>query len=167
MNDLTVSFNYNRQDVMNFVFDTLSFEKIRCTLILIFNLTCLVIGIIFLIKKIWLLGILFVLVSLFVLPLILYLTYLAMAQSISEISSVVCTLKDNGINFITSLGDSTFEYKELFDVKITQELILVYLDDKKAIAIPKRAFKTRETATEFCAKLMERFSDAVVQKIKR
>ena len=160
MNELTVQYSYTKQDVINFVLDTISFEKIRCTLFLIFNLTTLIIGIVFLFKHLFLLGVFFIAVSMLVFPLVLFLTYKLMERSICVITGVVCTLKDNGIDFITNLGDSLFEYKEIYDIKVTDELILVYISEKNAIVIPKRAFKTKEASYNFTAKLLEDFKNS-------
>ena len=44
--DLTVSYQYNKLDVINFVLDSYSFEKVRCSLILILNSSLFVVGIV-------------------------------------------------------------------------------------------------------------------------
>ena len=48
MDDLTVSYQYTKQDIVNFVLDSYSFEKVRCTLLLVFNLSAFIAGVVFL-----------------------------------------------------------------------------------------------------------------------
>ena len=58
------------------------------------------------------------------------------------------------INIFKNYSIVTRLFKEIYDIKVTDELILVYISDKNAIVIPKRAFKTKEASYNFTAKLL-------------
>lgn len=164
-NELTVSYQYTKQDIINFVLDSFSFEKIRCSLFLIMNLTAFAIGIVFLLLKNYPLCVLFIGFSIIAFPIILFLSFITASNALKIITNVVCTLKDDGINFISNLGDNLIPYKEIHDVKVTEELIFLYISKGSALMIPKRAFKNREKSIDFAAALMERFKRATTPQI--
>ena len=158
MPDLTVSYQYTREDIMNFVLDTFSFEKVRCTLFLIFNLASFIIGVVFFCIHNIPLGCLFVAFSIMVFPLILFLTYITVRNSLRVLSSVVCTLKDDGVNFISNFGDTLIPFKDINDVKVTEALIFIYISKNSALVVPKRAFRDSTKAIDFAARLVDRFN---------
>ena len=157
MEELTVSFGYTKDDVMNFVLDSFSFEKVRCTLFLIFNITSFVIGTVFLFTGKIPLGIIFIAISIGIFPIMLILSYITIYNSLKVLSSVVCTLKSDGVDFISNFGQELIEYKDIFDIKITNQLIFMYLDKKKALVIPKRAFNSKDKALDFAALLVSKY----------
>lgn len=164
-NEMTVSYQYTKQDIINFVLDSYSFEKIRCSLFLIMNLTAFTIGLVFLCLKNYPLCVLFIGFSLIAFPLILFLSFITASNSLKIITNVVCTLKDDGISFISNLGDNLIPYKDVHDVKVTEELIFLYISKGSALMIPKRAFKNKEKAIDFAAALMERFKRATTPAV--
>ena len=155
MADLTVSYQYTREDIMNFVLDTFSFERVRCTLFLIFNVASFIIGVVFFCMHNIPMGCLFVAFSIMVFPLILFLTYITVRNSLRVLSSVVCTLKDDGVNFISNFGDTLIPFKDINDVKVTEALIFIYISKNSALVVPKRAFKDSTKAIDFAAKLID------------
>lgn len=162
MEDLTVTFQYTKQDIINFVLDSYSFEKVRCTLFLIFNISSFIIGLIFLILNKIHLGILFIGVSLVAFPIVLYASYITAKNSLKVITNVACTLKEDGLSYMSNLGDNVVSYKDICDVKVTEELIFVYVDKNSTFIIPKRAFKSLDKALDFAAVLTERYKKAVL-----
>lgn len=162
MEDLTVSFQYTKQDIANFVLDSYSFEKVRCTLFLIFNISAFTIGTVFLLTHKIPLGVLFIGVSLIAFPIVLYASYATAANSLKIITNVVCTIKEEGLSFMSNLGDNIIQYKDICDVKVTEELIFVYMSKNSTVIIPKRAFKSLDKAIDFAALLTERYRNARV-----
>lgn len=160
MDDLSVSFQYKKLDIANFVFDSYSFEKVRCTLFLIFNISAFIIGVIFLFMHKFPIGVLFIGISIIVFPLMLYASYLTASKSLNSITNVVCTLKDEGLSFMSNFGDNVINYKDICEVKVTEELIFVYVGEKSTLIIPKRAFKSLDKAIDFAALLTERYKKA-------
>ncbi len=160
MDDLSVSFQYTKLDIANFVFDSYSFEKVRCTLFLIFNISAFIIGVIFLFMHKFPIGVLFIGISIIVFPLMLYASYLTASKSLNSITNVVCTLKDEGLSFMSNFGDNVINYKDICEVKVTEELIFVYVGEKSTLIIPKRAFKSLDKAIDFAALLTERYKKA-------
>ena len=155
MEELSVSFQYTKPDIANFVLDSYSFEKVRCTLFLIFNITAFVIGTVFLFTHKIPLGIFFIGVSFVAFPLILYASYAAAAKSLKSITNVVCTLTEDGLSYMTNLGNNVISYKDILEIKVTNELIFVYVDKTSTFIIPKRAFKSTEKAIDFASRLIE------------
>ncbi len=160
MDDLSVSFQYTKLDIANFVFDSYSFEKVRCTLFLIFNISAFIIGVIFLFMHKFPIGVLFIGISIIVFPLMLYASYITASKSLNSITNVVCTLKDEGLSFMSNFGDNVINYKDICEVKVTEELIFVYVGEKSTLIIPKRAFKSLDKAIDFAALLTERYKKA-------
>ena len=160
MDDLSVSFQYTKLDIANFVFDSYSFEKVRCTLFLIFNISAFIIGVIFLFMHKFPIGFLFIGISIIVFPLMLYASYIIASKSLNSITNVVCTLKDEGLSFMSNFGDNVINYKDICEVKVTEELIFVYVGEKSTLIIPKRAFKSLDKAIDFAALLTERYKKA-------
>ena len=160
MDDLSVSFQYTKLDIANFVFDSYSFEKVRCTLFLIFNISAFIIGVIFLFMHKLPIGVLFIGISIIVFPLMLYASYITASKSLNSITNVVCTLKDEGLSFMSNFGDNVINYKDICEVKVTEELIFVYVGEKSTLIIPKRAFKSLDKAIDFAALLTERYKKA-------
>ncbi len=156
MEDLSVSFQYTKQDIANFVLDSYSFEKVRCTLFLIFNITTFVIGTVFLLTHKIQLGIIFIGISFIAFPLILYASYATALNSLKNITNVVCTLTDDGLSYMSNLGNNIVEYKDILEVKVTTELIFVYVGKTSTLIIPKRAFKSTEKCIDFASKLIEK-----------
>ena len=156
MEDLSVSFQYTKQDIANFVLDSYSFEKVRCTLFLIFNITTFVIGTVFLLTHKIQLGIIFIGISFIAVPLILYASYATALNSLKNITNVVCTLTDDGLSYMSNLGNNIVEYKDILEVKVTTELIFVYVGKTSTLIIPKRAFKSTEKCIDFASKLIEK-----------
>ena len=161
MDELTVSFQYTKQDIINFVLDSYSFEKVRCTLFLIFNISAFVIGLIFLLTGKIPMGILFIGVSVIAFPIVLYASFLTAANSLKVITNVVCTLKEDGLSYMSNLGDNIVSYNDISDVKITEELIFVYLNKNSTFIIPKRAFKSIDKAIDFASVLLEKSKSKV------
>jgi len=159
--DLSVSYQYNKYDIINFVLDSFSFEKVRCTLILIMNVSLFVVGLcsMVFVKNIAM-GVLLILFSIIVFPILLYMTYVTAYNSLKNITNVVCTIKDNGIDFMTNMGEHLIPYNEIMDVKVTEELIFVYFSKTSVFVIPKRAFVSVERAIDFSATLLERSNRA-------
>ena len=93
-----------------------------------------------------------------VFPLILFLTYITVRNSLRVLSSVVCTLKDDGVNFISNFGDTLIPFKDINDVKVTESLIFIYISKNSALVVPKRAFKDSTKAIDFAARLVDRFN---------
>ena len=162
MEDLTVSYQYTKQDIANFVLDSYSFEKVRCTLILIFNITAFIIGVIFICLQKPAIGVLFIGVSLIVFPMLLYASFITAEKTLRQITNVVCTIKDEGLSFMTNLGNNIIPYKDICDIKLTEELIFVYVGKNSTLMIPKRAFKSLEKALDFASALMSRFNNAKI-----
>lgn len=162
MEDLTVSYQYTKQDIANFVLDSYSFEKVRCTLLLIFNITAFIIGVIFICLQKPAIGVLFIGVSLIVFPMLLYASFITAEKTLKQITNVVCTLKDEGLSFMTNLGNNVILYKDICDIKLTEELIFIYVGKNSTLMIPKRAFKSLEKALDFASALMSRFNDAKI-----
>ncbi len=160
MDDLSVSFQYTKLDIANFVFDSYSFEKVRCTLFLIFNISAFIIGVIFLFMHKLPIGVLFIGISIIVFPLMLYASYITASKSLNSITNVVCTLKDEGLSFMSNFGDNVINYKDICEVRVTEELIFVYVGEKSTLIIPKRAFKSLDKAIDFAALLTERYKKA-------
>lgn len=160
MDDLGVSFQYTKLDIANFVLDSYSFEKVRCTLFLVFNISAFIFGVIFLFMNKIPLGILFIGISLIVFPLMLYASYITASKTLNNITNVVCTLKDDGLSFMSNFGDNIIDYKDICDVKVTEELIFIYVGKKSTLIIPKRAFKSLDKAIDFAALLTERYKNA-------
>ena len=156
MDDLSVNFNYTKLDIANFVLDSYSFEKVRCTLFLIFNITTFVIGSVFLFTHKIPAGILFIGVSFVAFPIILYISYITASNSLKVITNVVCSLTEDGLSYMTNLGNNVILYKDIIDVKITKELIFVYISKTGTIIIPKRAFKSVDKALDFASRLIEK-----------
>ncbi|MBR1942375.1 YcxB family protein [bacterium] len=165
MEELSVSYQYTKQDIANFVLDSYSFEKVRCTLFLIFNISAFTIGVIFLFMHKIPLGVLFIGVSLVAFPIVLYASYVTAKNSLKIITNVVCTLKDEGLSFMSNLGDNLIAYNDICDVKVTEELIFVYVDKNSTVIIPKRVFKSLDKALDFAALLTERYKNAILSKI--
>jgi len=161
MDELTVSFQYTKQDIINFVLDSYSFEKVRCTLFLIFNISAFVIGLIFLLTGKIPMGILFIGVSVIAFPIVLYASFLTASNSLKVITNVVCTLKEDGLSYMSNLGDNIVSYNDISDVKITEELIFVYLNKNSTFIIPKRAFKSIDKAIDFASVLLEKSKSKV------
>ena len=161
MDELTVSFQYTKQDIINFVLDSYSFEKVRCTLFLIFNISAFVIGLIFLLTGKIPIGILFIGVSVIAFPIVLYASFLTASNSLKVITNVVCTLKEDGLSYMSNLGDNIVSYNDISDVKITEELIFVYLNKNSTFIIPKRAFKSVDKAIDFASALLEKSKSKV------
>lgn len=158
--DLTVSYQYNKLDVINFVLDSYSFEKVRCSLILILNSSLFVVGIVSLFFNQIPMGIFLILFAIVIFPILLYLTYITARNSLKMITSVICTLKDEGLDFISNLGESLVPFKDIYEVKVTEELIFVYISKVNVLIIPKRAFTSREKAIDFAAALIDRCNKA-------
>ncbi len=156
MDELTVSFQYTKQDIANFVLDSYSFEKVRCTLFLIFNISAFTIGIVFLLTHKIALGVLFIGISIIAFPIILYISYVTARNSLKIITNVVCTLNNEGLSYMSNLGNNIIQYKDICDVKVTEELIFVYISKNSTLIIPKRAFKSPDKAIDFAALLTER-----------
>lgn len=165
MDDLSVSFQYTKLDIANFVFDSYSFEKVRCTLFLIFNISAFIIGVIFLFMHKIPMGVLFIGISLIVFPLMLYASFITASKSLNNITNVVCTLKDDGLSFMSNFGDNLVEYKDICNVKVTEELIFVYVGKKSTLIIPKRAFKSLDKAIDFAALLTERYKNTKLNNV--
>lgn len=165
MDDLSVSFQYTKLDIINFVLDSYSFEKVRCTLFLIFNISAFIIGAIFLFIHKIPMGVLFIGISLIVFPLMLYASYITASKSLNSITNVVCTLKDEGMSFMSNFGDNIVEYKDICEVKVTEELIFIYVGKKSTLIIPKRAFKSLDKAIDFAALLTERYQNAKLNNV--
>ncbi len=160
MEDLTVSYQYTKQDIANFVLDSYSFEKVRCTLLLIFNITAFIIGVIFICLHKPAIGVLFIGVSLIVFPMLLYASFITAEKTLKQITNVVCSITDNGLSFMTNLGNNIIPYKDICDIKLTEELIFVYVGKNSTLMIPKRAFKSLEKALDFASALMSRYNNA-------
>ena len=160
MDELTVSYQYTKQDIANFVLDSYSFEKVRCTLFLIFNITAFITGIIFIIMHKIPLGIIFIGISLIVFPTLLYLSYITAEKTLKQITTVACTLKEDGMSFMTNVGENLIPYKDICDIKLTEELIFVYVGKNSTLMIPKRAFKSLEKALDFASVLISRYNEA-------
>lgn len=160
MEKLTVSFQYTKQDIINFVLDSYSFEKVRCTLFLIFNISAFIIGIIFLLSNKIPFGVLFIGISIIAFPIILYASYITAKNSLKVITNVVCTLQEDGLSYMSNLGDNIVPYKDICDVKITEELIFIYVAKNSTFIIPKRAFKSLDKAINFAAALTEKYKTA-------
>lgn len=164
MDKQTVSFQYTKRDIANFVLDSYSFEKVRCTLFLIFNISAFVMGVIFLFLNKIPLGVLFICVSLIVFPLMLYASYITAEKSLKAITNVVCTIEEDGLSFMSNLGNNLIPYKDIFDVKLTEELIFIYISKTGTFIIPKRAFKSLDKAVDFAAVLTEKYKNAGLNK---
>lgn len=162
MEDLTVSYQYTKQDIANFVLDSYSFEKVRCTLLLIFNITAFIIGVIFICLQKVAIGVLFIGVSLIVFPMLLYASFVTAEKTLKQITNVVCSITDDGLSFMTNLGNNVIPYKDICDIKLTEELIFVYVSKNSTLMIPKRAFKSLEKALDFASALMSRFNNAKI-----
>ena len=162
MEELTVSFQYTKQDIINFVLDSYSFEKVRCTLFLIFNISAFTIGLIFLLSHKIPLGVLFIGVSIIAFPIVLYASYITAKNSLKIITNVVCTLKEEGLSYMSNLGDNIVPYKDICDVKVTEELIFVYVSKNSTFIIPKRAFKSLDKALDFAALLTEKYKKSIL-----
>ncbi len=167
MDEITVSFQYTKQDIANFVLDSYSFEKVRCTLFLIFNISAFTIGLIFLFTHKIPLGVLFIGISLIAFPMVLYASYATASKSLKQITNVVCTLKEAGLSFMSNFGDNVIAYKDICDVKITEELIFVYMSKNSTIIIPKRAFKSVDKAIDFAALLTEKYKNAQIISLQK
>lgn len=165
MEELTVSYKYTKQDIINFVLDSYSFEKVRCTLLLIFNITAFVTGIIFLFMHQINLGLFFIGISLIVLPIMLYASITTAQKTLSQISDVVCTLKEDCLSFMTNIGDNIIQYHDICDIKVTEELIFVYVGKNSALIIPKRAFKSVDKALDFASLLISKHNQAKLNRI--
>ena len=162
MDDLSVSFQYTKQDIINFVLDSYSFEKVRCTLFLIFNISAFIIGVVFLLSHKFPMGVLFIGVSIIAFPIVLYASYITPTNSLKVITNVVCTLQEDGLSYMSNLGDNIVPYKDICDVKVTEELIFVYVGKNSTFIIPKRAFKSLDKALDFAAILTERYKKAIL-----
>ena len=162
MDDLSVSFQYTKQDIINFVLDSYSFEKVRCTLFLIFNISAFIIGVVFLLSHKFPMGVLFIGVSIIAFPIVLYASYITATNSLKVITNVVCTLQEDGLSYTSNLGDNIVPYKDICDVKVTEELIFVYVGKNSTFIIPKRAFKSLDKALDFAAILTERYKKAIL-----
>lgn len=162
MEELTVSFQYTKQDIINFVLDSYSFEKVRCTLFLIFNISAFIIGLVFLLSHKIPMGVFFIGISIVAFPIVLYASYITAKNSLKVITNVVCTLKEEGLSYMSNLGDNTVPYKDICDVKVTEELIFVYIDKSSTFIIPKRAFKSLDKALDFAAVLTEKYKKSVL-----
>ncbi|MBR2525107.1 YcxB family protein [bacterium] len=162
MDDLSVSFQYTKQDIINFVLDSYSFEKVRCTLFLIFNISAFIIGVVFLLSHKFPMGVLFIGVSIIAFPIVLYASYITATNSLKVITNVVCTLQEDGLSYMSNLGDNIVPYKDICDVKVTEELIFVYVGKNSTFIIPKRAFKSLDKALDFAAILTERYKKAIL-----
>ncbi len=158
MEELTVSFQYTKQDIINFVLDSYSFEKVRCTLFLIFNLSAFIIGLIFLFSHKYHLAFLFIGISIVAFPIVLYASYRTACNSLKVITDVVCTIKDEGLSYMSNLGDNVIPYSDIYDVRVTEELIFVYVGKHSTFMIPKRAFKSLDKALDFAAVLTEKYN---------
>lgn len=163
MEDLTVSYQYTKQDIANFVLDSYSFEKVRCTLLLIFNITAFVIGVVFICLHNIPMGVLFIGVSLIVFPMLLYASFVTAEKTLKQITNVVCTLKEDGLSFMTNMGENIIPYKDICDIKLTEELIFIYVGKTSTLMVPKRAFKSLEKALDFASALISRVNK---EKIK-
>lgn len=162
MDELTVSFQYTKQDIANFVLDSYSFEKVRCTLFLIFNISAFTMGLVFLFSHKIPLGVLFIGISLIAFPIILYISYLTAYKSLKMITNVVCTLREEGFSYMSNLGDNIIPYHDICDVKVTEFLIFVYVGKNSTLIIPKRAFKNLNKAIEFAAVLTEKYKNKIL-----
>jgi len=162
MEELNVSFQYTKQDIINFVLDSYSFEKVRCTLFLIFNISAFTIGLVFLLSHKIPLGVLFIGVSIIAFPIVLYASYITAKNSLKVITNVVCTLKEDGLSYMSNLGDNIVPYKDICDVKVTEELIFVYVAKNSTFIIPKRAFKSLDKALDFAALLTEKYKKSIL-----
>lgn len=152
-NSHTVSFRYSKEDVLNYVVETLGLARVKCTLMFLLIVTLLVLAIILYCMNLKILSVILLLVALFTVPATLFLMYLNVASTLSYLTDCVFTTEDDKLIIASNLGVETYLIKDLNNIVVTDTFILIYISKKVAFGVPIRAFSDRDKARAFISNL--------------
>lgn len=70
------------------------------------------------------------------------------------------TVDENGITNINATSNSTYFWKNVFDMYNFKDNIIIFIGEVQGIIIPKRVFSSELEATKFYAQLLEYYNNA-------
>lgn len=148
-NSHSVSFRYSKEDILNYVVETLALQKGKCFGILLLILALFVLAIAAFTVKFNIFGVLIIVIALLIVPVTIFLMFLNVLGTISHLTDCVFTVENNSLIIASNLGVEKYLVKDLFDIVATKTFILIYIYKKTAYGIPIRAFSDEEKASMF------------------